>query len=313
MLDIVKWARFRVGLRAQEELHLPGYKGSTFRGAFGNALRRVVCALRRDTCEGCLVREQCVYAYVFDTPVPQDSERMRKYPYAPHPFVIEPPEERDRVYAPGETLTFGLVLMGRAIDYLPYFVYTFDRMGETGIGRGRGKFRLEEAYAVGEDSDVRRVYDGESQSLSGDYPRLSASALEPVKPADGEVQLRFTTPTRIKYQGRLTLELTFEILVRNLLRRISSLAYFHCGGELDLDYRDMIERAKAVELVHRNLVWYDWERYSARQDERMKLGGFTGRIVFRGDLDGFGPLLRVGEHLHIGKGTSFGLGRYRIA
>jgi len=313
MLDTVEWAKFRIGLRAEEELHLPGYKGSTFRGAFGNAFRRVVCALRRDTCEECLVRAQCVYAYVFDTPVPQDSERMRKYPYAPHPFVIEPPEETDRTYPPGEPLTFGLVLVGKAIDYLPYFVYTFDRMGETGIGKGRGEFRLEEVYAVDADERPQRVYDAESQTLSGDHPRLSSSALVSTEPSDGVVQLRFRTPTRIKYRGRLTLELTFEILVRNLLRRISSLAYFHCGEELDLDYRDLIERAKTVDLAHRSLVWYDWERYSARQDTRMKLGGFTGRIAFRGDLDGFGPLLRTGEHLHVGKGTSFGLGRYRIA
>lgn len=44
------------------------------------------------------------------------------------------------------------------------------------------------------------------------------------------------------------------------------------------------------------LKWHDWERYSARQDTKMKMGGFTGRIAFEGNL---------GEFLHVGKGTSF--------
>lgn len=67
---------------------------------------------------------------------------MRKYEAAPHPFVIEPPLERKRGYKPGEGITFGLTLVGRAIDYLPYFIYTFNELGKTGLGKGRGKFEL---------------------------------------------------------------------------------------------------------------------------------------------------------------------------
>ncbi len=45
----------------------------------------------------------------------------------------------------------------------------------------------------------------------------------------------------------------------------------------------------------------------------MKLGGFVGRITFEGDLTPFLPYIRIGEAVHVGKATSFGLGRYRIA
>jgi CRISPR/Cas system endoribonuclease Cas6 (RAMP superfamily) len=44
----------------------------------------------------------------------------------------------------------------------------------------------------------------------------------------------------------------------------------------------------------------------------MKLGGVVGEITYEGDITAFMPYLKAGEILHIGKGTSFGLGKYQI-
>jgi len=44
----------------------------------------------------------------------------------------------------------------------------------------------------------------------------------------------------------------------------------------------------------------------------MKLGGLIGDIVYYGPITPFKPLLEAGELLHVGKGTSFGLGKYII-
>jgi len=60
------------------------------------------------------------------------------------------------------------------------------------------------------------------------------------------------------------------------------------------------------------LRWHDWERYSTRQEEKMKLGGFMGRIDFSGDFAPFWGYLVLGEIVHVGKGSSFGLGKYEI-
>jgi CRISPR/Cas system endoribonuclease Cas6 (RAMP superfamily) len=69
---------------------------------------------------------------------------------------------------------------------------------------------------------------------------------------------------------------------------------------------------EAVATRSAELRWVDWERYSARQDTRMTLGGFMGTATFAGELDVFMPLLRLGEVVHVGKGTAFGLGKYRL-
>jgi len=44
----------------------------------------------------------------------------------------------------------------------------------------------------------------------------------------------------------------------------------------------------------------------------MKMGGFMGEITYEGDLKEFWPYIKMGEYVHVGKGSGFGLGRYRI-
>ena len=43
----------------------------------------------------------------------------------------------------------------------------------------------------------------------------------------------------------------------------------------------------------------------------MKLGGFVGEVEYRGELRQFAPLLKLGERFNVGKGTGFGLARYK--
>ena len=89
--------------------------------------------------------------------------------------------------------------------------------------------------------------------------------------------------------------------------------FIHCGHRLDdQGFKDLIEQARKVQTVKRALYWHDWERYSNRQKTRMKLGGFMGEITYKGDFEPFLPYIRLGEYVHVGKGSSFGLGRYRI-
>ncbi len=64
--------------------------------------------------------------------------------------------------------------------------------------------------------------------------------------------------------------------------------------------------AEGVKVSAGSLRWHEWERYSARQNTRMKMGGFVGEITFEGDIEPFMDLIMAGEVLHVGKGTGFG-------
>lgn len=50
-----------------------------------------------------------------------------------------------------------MILIGRAIDYLPYFIYTFEELGKMGLGKGRGEFNLEEVKSTHENSVAIRA------------------------------------------------------------------------------------------------------------------------------------------------------------
>ena len=180
-------------------------------------------------------------------------------------------------------LTFGLVLIGKAVDYLPYFIYTFEELGKIGIGKGKGGYELREVSCEG-----KSIYNSVDRRLRFNAPQ------PPLKLRGGAegggvttLTLNFITPTRIVFNEDLVVNLEFHQLIRTLLRRISSLSYFHYGERLDLDFKGLIEKAQSIKVKEKNTEWHDWERYSARQDVRMKMGGFVGKVSFEGELGEF--------------------------
>jgi CRISPR-associated endoribonuclease Cas6 len=316
-LQKISFASFVFHLRATTELLLPPYKGSTLRGAFGTVFKETVCVVEHRDCDRCILKLKCAYPYIFDTPVPEGSARMRRYERAPHPFVIDPPLDTITRYEHGSSLSFGLTLIGKAIDYLPYFIYAFERMGkDRGIGKGRsfgnGRFAVERVDWVDRDGTEKPVYDGERKVLSNSFPPLTIRHL-PHTDNSKLVTVHYLTPTRITFDHQLHTYPEFHVVIRNLLRRLSNLAYFHCGEELKLDFKGIIDSAKQVETKDGQVQWRDWERYSARQDTKMKMGGFVGEVEYSGEISGFVPLLKLGEKVHVGKATGFGLGRYQVA
>jgi CRISPR-associated endoribonuclease Cas6 len=300
--------RFRFQLKVKNELSLPSYKGSTLRGGFGIAFRRINCVNRKvDNCHACTLKNKCVYAYVFETSPHENSQKLKNLREIPRPFVIEPPQETKRFYHQGELLEFNLVLIGKAIDYLPYFIYTFRELGQKGIGKGRGKYELYRVY----DSSSKSIYDCESDTIRNISSKGIFEKMDSFE-HNGSLSLSFITPTRIKFEKDLVVKPEFHILLRSLLHRLSALSYFHCGMELKVDYEELIYEASRVKTKDSNLKWVDWERYSSRQDSRMKLGGFVGDITYNGEIKSFLPLLLLGQATHIGKSTTFGLGKYEI-
>jgi DNA-binding transcriptional regulator of glucitol operon len=290
---------------------------STLRGGFGAAFKNLVCVYRPpQPCEPCLLRYTCPYGALFETAVPPGSEVLSRNTDIPRPFVLEPPLEGRTQYGPDDALRVGLVLVGRAIQYLPYFLVAFQELGRAGLGVRRGKFTVREMRAVNPlTGEEEPVFDSKAQVLADQDLSVGASELEAaaskLAPRD-EVVVRFMTPTRLLHNNRLVATPEFPILVRALLRRVSALAYFHCGERWALDFRQFKEDAGAVKLVRSNLRWWDWQRYSARQRTQMKLGGFLGEATYRGPLAPFLPLLLLGSVIHVGKACTFGHGRYEL-
>ena len=299
-------AEFDFHFQTEAPTNLPAYPGSAWRGALGWSLKRTVCVIRHTACPDCLLYRSCVYPYLFETPPPPDSGKMRKYTAAPHPFVlrIEPGQQ-------GDEYRLGLVLIGRAIRQFPYFVHALGEAGRQGVGSQRRPFELMRVLQAHgpQGDDWTTVYEPE-QPLG----QLEIAA-PVVPPVPDWLTLEILTPLRIKRDNHLVTPARFRFadLFGTLLRRISLLSHFHTDHPLEADFAGLTARAADVRHHEPRLQWYDWTRYSSRQDTTLDMGGILGRFTLQGaDMAEFWPYLWLGQWTHAGKGATLGLGRYRI-
>lgn len=305
---------YRFFCRFTTAAELPAFKGSTFRGGFGHQLKASVCALRQyENCRACPLRSRCIYARVFE--LDEEADAGGRISAAPHPLLFVPPEAEKALYAPGDRLVCGLKAFGAANDALAYFVHAFQRMGAAGLGKKvsgqRGSFVLERVDMA--EGPVHLIYGEGDESVTRPpfLPRLLWEEEGSTEQSPAAVRLILETPMRLKVDGKLPADLPFDLFVRQTLRRMSAMFNAFGEGEPDLDYPAMIRKASEIRIREKKLRWFDWQRYSNRQEQKMFMGGLVGSVVYEGALDPFLPLFRLAEALHVGKNTMFGLGRVR--
>ena len=309
----MKIGQYAFTCRLIDKALLPVNKGSTFRGLLGHALKQVTCTLRRQDCATCLLLHRCAYPLFFETNLVINLEKeTARQSGPPKPYIIEAPLTSQQAYNTGEPLDFSVFLFGRANEYLPYLVYAFKYLGELGIGKKidsrRARFALETVRFEG-----NVIYSVEDDLLKSVEPTtLNFAELSGPKNGLLEATVNFETPLRSKFHNELTADLPFHVLVRTLLRRVSALESVYGEGEPDLDYAGLTRNSQEVKTTRNNLTWFEWQRYSSRQGRKMWMGGLTGSITYSGSLTPYSALLKYGQIVHIGKQTTFGLGKYRL-
>jgi len=329
--------KYKVIIKPRDLIFLSSYKGSALRGLFGHALKKVICVTKSENCKECKYKFNCVYSYVFETPTPKDDPNHKRYSTAPHPYIITPPLEDKDFFSCDELISFDVTLIGKANEYLPYIIYAFMEMGKTGLGAGKGKFKLISVVAYGKNGVLEEVFRNHNGVLKPVDNRIDFKTIKLNCSSPAPVTLTFDTPVRIKELNDLSTEIHFKLLIDRLCERVSLLSKYHCGGRLisvpwinfpilpkllfyynrdgslatGNETCDRIDQA-TIKIRENKLDWYDWERYSSRQNSRMKLGGLIGSITYEGEITEYLPLLKLGEYVHVGKAATFGLGKYRV-
>jgi hypothetical protein len=316
MRGSLAFAKFRIHAKARDILQLPDYKGSCLRGAFGNALKRVACACESHKSPPPKEVGACVYHYLFEPQSIVSDGGPRGVRDIPQPFILIPPLDEKTHYEPGDPFAFELVLIGKATHCLPYFLVAFELMGLYGLGKGRGRFQLEGVWILdvfGREKPLDLTHFSADPS-NGDLIGWEAVLQnQPYPELPAALTLEFLTPTRIKFASHLCDSPEFHVLYRSLSRRIGLLSHYHCGGEWKTSLREEIAKAEEIRLIKNRIEWVDWRRYSNRQESEMYLGGFIGQLGYRGNFEPFWPNLALGTHLHLGKGATFGLGKYAMS
>lgn len=301
-------ARYRLECRVTRPLRLPDYAGSMLRGAFGHALRQLACITRRPECPGCPLHGTCPYPAIFAPPAPTAAHKLQRFDAIPVPHVIEPPPWGSRLLAVGDTFNFHHVLIGRALRELPLIVLAWRRALARGLGPGDGAGELTRLLHCGIDGEREIHRPAASDAIADHRPAVPIAGA-----ATTDLTLRIHTPLRLQANGHALPpeKLHARTLLLALARRASLLAEFHGDGPLLDDFSAL--RPLAAEIRdEKALVWRDWQRYSSRQQRKMRLGGALGDWRLHGRLTPFVPFLRLGQWLHVGKETAFGLGGYTL-
>ena len=164
-------------LRAEAPVTLPPFLGSTLRGAFGNALKKVFCFVPHETTENCWFAEACPYQYIFESknlgniPSYELHNMLRGQKEFPHPYVLIPPAPVPKIrlnsmqemrpdrnfnddfqpnrFSRGESLNFSLLLIGKAVRHWAHVLVAVRLLASNGLGEdaARAPFSLTAAFA----------------------------------------------------------------------------------------------------------------------------------------------------------------------
>ncbi len=272
--------------RSKINLGIDEMKGDRWRGGLGSALRGLVCKQRGADCLHCDFKQDCFYFQNFEID-------------KPHPYIIQPALDSKDYYEPDEEIRLNFTLIGDAIRHLYVFIKAMEHLGINGIGKGRGRFYINDASTKAL-FDLKDIFNYKKRQMG----HITVELLTHLKLKDTETGIHYS-------------DISFKTFFKHLIKRIINLNNLYCDG-MDFD-RDKVEtESRRLQSLAESIKtdsyteWKDYRRFSSRQNKSMKIGGLIGLIKLSGDLSPFYPYLKIGEVIGVGQHTTSGFGRYKL-
>jgi hypothetical protein len=227
----------------------------------------------------------------------------------------------------GDELQFHLVLLGRATDQLALVIFALQRALAQGLTRARVPVELKQVDWVDASGNPLQVWSVQQPILAEhahlcnlvapEFIAARASSTGPRTQNDSEISLNFHTPLRLQHQGKPLRadQIDPHALVAAVARRAALLMEFHAGLTGWGTAAKEVSHLANTLTDARDLHWFDWTRYSSRQQQEMTLGGLLGTWTLHGSpetLAKIWPWLWLGQWLHVGKNATMGLGGYTL-
>ena len=117
------------------------------------------------------------------------------------------------------------------------------------------------------------------------------------------IRVEFQTPTDLRTEGA-----GFGVLLARARDRVSTLRALYGAGPLEIDFRGLAERARAVTTLRGEFRRVAIQRRSSRTGQRHRIGGFVGFAEYEGDLTEFVPYLEAAHWTGVGRHCTWGNG-----
>jgi len=269
---------------------------------FSSVFKGIACRCPARVCDQCSGKENCAWFIVFGQKLSVDPDALKRHQKPPLPFVFSLPVLPETVEN-DIMLECGLVVIGRAIQYLEVFLEAFAGLLASDFCPVSAK--VIQAGSRDFQGDVLPIANSYGIMRPEDLIVLSAEGLlESRTWSCSEFGIRFLSPVRLIENGRPLVRFDFNRFIRSLMRRVSALAYYYCEFEFDCDYKELSRQAETIVCTE--------DHFCQAIGNNSKTNGITGYGTFCGDVFGLMPFLILGTYLHTGKAASFGMGQYEL-
>lgn len=295
----ISYQKYFFRLKLEKEIRFGVHPLFLLRSILGNELKKMCCIFQKEnkSCLNCQINQTCAYASIFETVL---NATDNKKVHTSHPFIIYTPQEPGKTYS---FIDFDLTLLGRAINFFPYIFQAFNNGGQNGLFKERIRYKIESLTC-----DSISIYTSGSLNLpstvkSWEFIPASHDTL------DQKCRIRLLTPFKYLPDNKMVSSFSFAAVLNSAFRRQRILASFFGENSLERDFQ--LPALNKTEM--NNSAWQDYNRYSARQQSDMQMGGFLGELNVSGEFSADElQILRGAELFNIGKSVSFGLGKIAV-
>ena len=197
-----------------------------------------------------------------------------------------------------------MVLFGDVLARLALVIYAMQMAFARDVGHGTA--RLNGVWLQEKDSETE-VYSEDSESIVKHVQSFVLPAIQEQR----NIHLYFDTPLRLQQNKKILgpEEISASTLLMALVRRISLMTELHARIKLEINFQQLWEKSQTARFVP-NMRWLGVKRYSSRQNQMMNFSGLVGDCILENIDPVFLPYIQVGTWVHLGKGATFGMGKY---
>ena len=191
----------------------------------------------------------------------------------PRPFVIRCRALNGRIVQPGDRFCFDLHLFDPPDPALEHFTKAFAQWADL---------------------------------ISVDHRSVTVDLGAQPHPAT-RIRVQFQTPTELKAASGDAID--FAVLLARARDRVSTLRSLYGAGPLEIDFRGLAQRARAVKTLRSELQPVMVERRSSRTGQCHGIGGLVGFAEYEGDVAEFLPYLEAASWTGVGRHCTWGNGQ----
>lgn len=247
----------------------------------------------------------------------EDSQAIRGRD-VPRPLTVEPPPPR--IYHQNERFSFGVTLIGKAQDLLPYLARAVQKMGQQGVGRGRGRFELVMIDEYNPLFDVKRSLMSQNivrhPTMQVTIGQVSEAA---AKGQPDRITLELRSPLRLIAEDRLVKQPEANAFVQRLMERCQTLVTYYAETESPpgreawvAAMNDLMADAAKLRIAYDDTQWVESWSGSRRRGGYTPVSGLMGVFRWEGNVTRLRSWLLWGQSLHVGKDTVKGNGWYQV-